>query len=107
RVIRANKRSAVAPLRLLGFPFTRLGDPHRLAHVPHFETCETAYREVLAQLANSGRDELRNADRLIFNEGLLVQANFFIKLAHLAFNNLLDHLWGLASGGSLAAIDVL
>jgi hypothetical protein len=85
----------------------RFGDSDRLASLTHFEARKPANRNIFAQLTDLSGDELTNADGLVADEGLLEQANFFVELAHLAFNNLLDHLWRFPGGGSLRTIDVL
>ena len=55
---------------LLGFLF-RLGDGDSLACVAHLEASEAAHRDILAQLADFGRNKLCDTDRLILDEGLL------------------------------------
>src|SRR5271157_979583 len=92
---------------LLGRLFARLANGNGLADIAHFEACEALDRDVLAQLADDSRDELRHGDSLIFDERLLVEADLLVELAHLAFDNLLDHRCGLAALRGLRAIDVL
>ena len=52
-------------------------------------------------------DQLRDGHGLVLDEGLLVEADLLVELAHLAFDDLLDHVGGLAGGGGLRAVDVL
>src|ERR1700733_5486395 len=75
--------------------------------VAYLEAGEAAHGDVLAELADLLRDELRNAHGLLLDEGLIEQADLFVELAHLAFDDLLDHGRGLAGGGGLRAIDLL
>src|ERR1700730_1353348 len=78
-----------------------------LARIADFEAHEAAHSDVLAQFADLGCNQLRDADRLVLDEGLLEQADLFIELAHLAFDDLFNDLGRLASGRGLRAIDVL
>src|SRR3984957_19633150 len=75
--------------------------------VAYLEAGEAAHRDVLAELADLLRDELRNAHGLLLDEGLIEQADLFVELAHLAFDDLLDHGRGLAGGSGLRTIDLL
>src|ERR1700677_2085227 len=91
--------------QLFGGVWPDLGDgPDRIAYL---EAREAAYAEVLTQLADLLRNQVLDGKRLILDKGLIEQANFFIKLAHLAFNDLIDYLGRLTRGRSLGAIDVL
>src|ERR1700677_4053186 len=91
--------------QLFGGVWLDLGDcPDRIAYL---EAGEAAYAEVLAQLADLLRNQVLDGKRLILDKGLIEQANFFIKLAHLAFNDLIDYLGRLTRGRSLGAVDVL
>src|ERR1700758_223731 len=76
------RRSALCLLRLL----FRLADRDGLARLTHLEPGETPHRDVLAQLAYLGRNQLRDRDRLILDKRLLVKADFFVELAHLTFD---------------------
>src|SRR5271155_3680642 len=95
----------MAPWELLGFLF-RLTDGDGLAGVADFEAGEAADRDILPQFANFGGDELRDADGLVFDKGLLVEADFFIELAHLAFDDFLDDLGRLTGRGCLRTINI-
>src|SRR3984885_15485762 len=80
------KRAPLAPIELFGLLF-RLSNGDSLTRIAHFEASEAAHRDVFAELANLGGNQLSNGDRLVLNEGLLQQADFFVKLAHLAFDH--------------------
>src|SRR5271157_2544668 len=84
-----------------------LADSYGLAYVAHLEAGKALDRDVLAELADDGRDELRHGHGLVLDEGLLIQADLLVELAHLAFDDLLDHRSRFARLGSLRAIDVL
>src|SRR5271157_3749778 len=84
-----------------------LADSYGLAYVAHLEAGKALDRDVLAELADDGRDELRHGHGLVLDEGLLIQADLLVELAHLAFDDLLDHRSRLAGLGSLGAVDVL
>src|SRR5215831_13490803 len=60
-----------APFSLLSLLFW-LGDGYGLAGVADLEAREPLDRYVLAQLADLGRDELRDRTGLVLDEGLLV-----------------------------------
>src|SRR5262252_2903357 len=92
---------------LLGALFLRLADGDSLAYVAHLEAGITLNRDVLAQLADDTGDQLRDGNGLVFDEGLLIEADFLVELAHFAFDNLLHHLSRLARGRCLRAVDVL
>src|SRR5882757_2092088 len=75
--------------------------------VAYLEAGEAAHGDVLAELADLLRDELRDGHGLLLDEGLIEQADLFVELAHLAFDDLLDHRRRLAGCGGLGAIDIL
>ena len=58
--------------------------------VAYFEAGESADRDVLAELADLRGDEVLDGLALFLDEGLLEQADFFVELGHLAFDDLLD-----------------
>src|SRR5512146_1128586 len=82
-------------------------DGDGFADVADLEAGEAADGDVLAELADYAGDELLDGDRLFLDERLLVQADFLVKLRHLAFEHLLDDVGGLAGCCSLGAIDLL
>src|SRR5215813_15519043 len=77
------------------------------ALLAYFETGEAANRDVLAQLADLCCNQLRDADGLLFDEGLIKQAHFLVELGHLAFDDLLHDWSRLAGCCSLRAVDFL
>src|SRR5438105_1242955 len=93
-------------LRIAAFVGCGPGEGNRSSRLAYFETGEAAHRDVFPQLADLGGDKLCHRDGLIFDERLLVEADFLVELAHLAFHDLLDDLWRLASCGSLGAVNV-
>src|SRR5438552_2856985 len=99
----------LAPASLLGlaaFGFRRwLGDSDRLAAFADLESGEAPHRDVFLQRADLRADQLSDRNRLVFDEGLVKQANFLVELGHLAFHNLFDHRRGLACCRSLRTID--
>src|SRR5271157_2644939 len=84
-----------------------LADSYGLAYVAHLEAGKALDRDVLAQLADDGRNELRHGHGLVLDEGLLVEADLLVELRHLAFHDLLDHRCGLAGLRRLRAVDIL
>src|SRR5579859_6053508 len=79
--------SLLFKILLLGFFSThclRLSDSPAL--LADFEAREAAYRDVFAQLADLCGDQLRDADGLFLDEGLIKQAHFLVELRHLAFD---------------------
>src|SRR5579864_1630505 len=103
---RLKKGTFRCPLKSLSLLF-RLRDGDGLASVADLKSCESPDGNVLAQLADLRRDELRNRNSLVLDEGLLVQADFLVELFHLASNHLLGDIRGLAAGHGLREIDVL
>ena len=97
RLASSARRSAgrLSSRELLGFLF-RLSDGDGLAGIADLEAGEAAHRDVLAQLADLGGDQLRDADRLVLDEGLLQQADLLVELGHLAFDDLLHDVRRLA-----------
>src|SRR6202045_2132 len=59
--------------------------------IADFEPRKAPHGDVLAEFADLGSDKLRDADGLVFDEGLLEQANLFVELFHLAGYDLFDH----------------
>src|SRR5258708_7216054 len=102
----AKKGAHRAPFELFAFRLRRLRDRDGLAHVTHLEARKSSHRDVLAQLADLGRDELRDRDGLVLDEGLRQQANLFIELFHLAGNHLLCNVRGFPAGDRLSQEDV-
>src|SRR5208282_920582 len=84
----------------------RADEGDRSAHIPDFEPGKTPHRDVLAEFADFGGDQLRDADGLVLDKGLLQQADLFVKLFHLAGHDFFDHWSGLAGGSGLGAINV-
>src|ERR1700679_580032 len=78
--------------------------PDRIAHL---EPRKAAHAQVLTQLADLLRNQVLDGEGLVLDERLVEQANFFVKLAHLAFHNLLDHRRRLPGGRSLRTVNVL
>src|SRR5689334_11368651 len=75
--------------------------------IAYLEAGEAADGDVLAEFADLLRDELRDGDGLLLDEGLVQQADLLVELAHLAFDDLLDDWRGLAGCRGLGAIDFL
>src|SRR5215471_13766614 len=84
-----------------------LGDGDGLAGVADLESREPLDRYVLAQLADLGRDELRDRTGLVLDEGLLVKANLLVELGHLALDHLLGDMLRLPARNRLRKIDFL
>src|SRR5579864_6355708 len=101
RISRHKKGAPQGALRLLRFRLCRLGDRDGLARVPNLEPRKTPHGDVLAQLADLGRDQLRDRDGLILDERLFEQADFLIELLHLAGNHFLRDVRRLAAGNCL------
>src|SRR3954452_11112469 len=94
--------------RLLGFfVLARLRDGDGLADVTDLEAREALHGDVLAQLADLRGDELADGDGLFLDEGLLVKADLLVELAHLALDDLLDHVRRLAGLERLVLVDIL
>src|ERR1700722_2434713 len=102
-----SKKGAHWAPELFAFRLCRLGHGDGLARVANFEARETPHRDVLAQLADLGRNELRDRDGLVLNEGLLQQANLFVELFHLAGDHLLRDIRRLAAGNGLGQEEFL
>src|SRR5215472_6572958 len=92
-------------LALLAFWF-ELGDGDSLAGFAYLKAGKAPHRDVLSQLADLGRDQLRYRQRLVLNERLLVEANLFVEFAHLAFHDLFHHLRWFAGRGRLGPVDI-
>src|SRR5438876_3124879 len=92
-------------LELLRLLF-RLRNGDRLAGVADLKSRKSPDRDVLAQLADFGRDQLRDGLRLVLDKGLLVQADLFVELFHLAGNHLFGNVRRLAAGHRLRKINV-
>ena len=60
---------------------------------PTLKRAKRRTADVLAELADLGRDQLLDGLRLLLDERLLEQADLLVELAHLAFEHLLDHCW--------------
>src|ERR1700722_5839943 len=90
---------------LFGCVWLDLG--YRPDWIADLEAGKAAYAEVFAQLADLLRDQVLDGERLIFDERLIKQANLFIKLAHLAFHDLLDHLGRFSRGRGLGPVNIL
>src|SRR5438874_13676813 len=61
---------------------------HGLAY---FEARESRDGNILAQFGDFPFDEIANRGGVVFDEGLLEQADFFIEFVEAAFDDLLDH----------------
>src|SRR5216684_1859506 len=70
----------------------RLADGYGLANVTHLEAGKAADGDVLPQLAHLAGNELADGDPRLLHKRLIEQADFFVKLRHLAFHNLLHHV---------------
>src|SRR5580658_4718640 len=75
--------------------------------IADLEAGKAAHAEVLTQFADLLRDQVLDGKGLILDEGLVEQANFFVKLAHLAFHDLFDYLGRLTRSRSLRAVNIL
>jgi hypothetical protein len=75
--------------------------------VADFEAREPRDRDVLAQLGDLRLDQLIDGDGVVFHEGLLVQADLFVKLRHAAFHDLVGHLLRLAFVDGARQLDFL
>src|SRR5581483_1034054 len=75
------------------------------AGIADLETGKAADGDVFAQLADHTGNELADGDSLVLDKGLIEQADLFVKLRHLAFDNLLNHIGRFAGGRSLGAVD--
>src|SRR5580658_8946002 len=93
RLLFRSRSRCFAPIIRLG---TGKGDGS--GDVADFEAGEAAHRDVLAELAHLGGDQLRDADGLVLDEGLFEQADLFVELFHLAGHDLFDHGRGLSRG---------
>src|SRR5215831_5568717 len=60
--------------------------------IADFEAGETGYRNIFAQFGNLLLNELVDGDRVLFDEGLLVQANLLEIFADTAVHNLFGNL---------------
>src|SRR6266498_287327 len=94
------------PFHLLSLLFL-LRDGDGLAGVADLESRKSPDGNVLAQFADLGRDQLRDRNSLVLDEGLLVEADLLVELGHLAFDHLLGNVCGLAAGDCLRAEDIL
>src|ERR1700730_16599532 len=71
-----------------------------------FEANEAPHRNVLAEVRDGLRDHLADGHRFILDVVLFVEAILFVEFFHLAGDDLLDHLLGLAHCTRLCAINV-
>ena len=80
--------------------------PVRGPGIAHLEPGEARHGYVFAQLGDLRLDQVVDGGRIVFNEGLLVQADLFVEFVHAPFDDLIDHLFGLALIQSAGAMDV-
>src|SRR5215469_13094576 len=97
------KRRLSAPFVLL----SRLREGYRFSNVANFKSRKPADTDVLTQLADLGRAQLRDGLCLVLDEGLLVKADLLLELLHLSRNHLFGDLRGLAAGHGLRQINLL
>src|ERR1700747_3773210 len=79
----------------------RIGERHGHTRLAHLEAGETAYGDILSQLADLRCDQLADADGLVLDEGLLEQADFLVELFHLAGHNLFRNVRRVPAGAGL------
>src|SRR5581483_4899430 len=105
--VRAAQQTAYikkAPRRapeLLCFWLCRFSDRDGLARITHLEACEAAHGDVLAELTDLRRNQLSDRNGLVLDERLLEQADFLVKLFHLAVDHLLGDVLRLTAGNRL------
>src|ERR1700679_1119204 len=101
------KRAPIGRSELLGFLFCRFGDRDSLARIANLKARAAPHADVLAQLADLRRNQLRDRDSLVLDERLLQQANFLVELFHLSRHHLLRNVLRLTGSDSLRDIDFL
>lgn len=74
--------------------------------VSRLESRKPPAGDVPAQLGGEGRDELRDGDGLVFDEGLLVQTQLLVKLCHLSFDHPVSDVCCFTGCESLGTINV-
>src|SRR6266436_5740816 len=86
---------------------TTKGD--RLSHLfaAYFEASESGYADVFAQLGYLRLNELIDGQRVLFDEGLLVETDLLIEFAHAALDDFVGHLLRFALGDDAGALDIL
>src|SRR3954470_10686996 len=93
---------------LLGFFCARgLRLGYRPVLLAYLEAGEAPDGDVVTQLADLGRHQLRGRHCLFLDERLIKQAHFLVELRPLAFDDFLDNLRSFASRRSLRAVDFL
>src|SRR5215469_6661272 len=102
----AKKGRLRAPLILLRLLFG-LRDGYGFAGVADFKSGKTADGDVLAQLADLGRDQLRDRLRLVLDKWLLVKADLLVELLHFPHNHFFGDVRGFAAGHGLREVNLL
>src|SRR5580698_3994277 len=69
----------------------RLGLRNGPVRIANLEAGKAADGDILTQLADLLRDQVLDRNRLLLDKRLIQQADFLVELAHLAFDDLLDH----------------
>src|SRR5207249_5853086 len=75
--------------------------------VADLEAAKAGDRDVLAELGDLGLHKLPHAERGFLHVRLLEKADLLVELVHAAFDDLIDHLFGLAFQERTRALDVL
>ena len=94
------------PFAFLGRDGKRAGfDARGVAGIADFVADEAGDSDGVADFAVGGFDEIGDGDRVFADEGLFEQADFFVELAHAAFGDFVEHLFGLAFGADAVALN--
>src|SRR5258708_28579364 len=76
----------------------RLGGRNSLTRIAHLKARKAPHADILTELANLRRDELRNRHGRVLDERLLQQANLLVELFHHASDHFLGNMLWLARG---------